>query len=322
MLTPPSAPPFVPSPPHPQPPLTPRNLTDDFRPPATVPRVLPSTPPVSVPRVPPTPASVPPITPAPVPRVMSTPQSASPPAPPSPVAPAPQPARAPTPPPVHHRFHQRQRTAPNRYTPENFKSRAANFLASQESLRAHHHHIALATQALSLAPEKEKLPSLHKFLQGPNKNIWSHSSANELGRLLPDGVGKSRPPDDRIEGTSTIFPIRKHQVPPGRKVTYVSFVCDIRPQKKETHRTRMVAGCDKLDYPGDPSSPAVSVLNSKLMINSILSDASKGAEGTVADISNFYLGSSLKFFQYIRVLASLIPQEIFKEYKLHIEKDG
>ena len=33
-----------------------------------------------------------------------------------------------------------------------------------------------------------------------------------------------------------------------------NFICNIRPQKTETHRVHMTAGSDKLDYPGDASS--------------------------------------------------------------------
>jgi hypothetical protein len=53
----------------------------------------------------------------------------------------------------------------------------------------------------------------------------------------------------------------------------------------------MTAGGDKLDYPGDASSPAISMLDAKLHINSTISDAKNGARYMYLglDIKNFYL---------------------------------
>jgi len=118
---------------------------------------------------------------------------------------------------------------------------------------------------------------LQKLLKGPEKERWNRGNANEFGRLLPHGIGKNRPDNKKIKGTGTIFPIRRHAIPSDRKVTYANFVCNIRPQKAETHRVRMTAGGDKLDYPGDPSSPAEAILDAKLHINSVISDAKHGA---------------------------------------------
>jgi hypothetical protein len=86
----------------------------------------------------------------------------------------------------------------------------------------------------------------------------------------------------------------------------------------------MTAGGDKLDYPGDPSSPAVSLLDAKLHINSTISDAHKGARYLGIDIKNFYLGTPMAFFQYIRVRPSAVPQEVWDDprYDIPIADDG
>ena len=61
----------------------------------------------------------------------------------------------------------------------------------------------------------------------------------------------------------------------------------------------MPAGDDKLNYPGNASSPAVfSMLNAKLHINSTISDAKNGARYFGLDIKNFYLGTPISYFQY------------------------
>ena len=119
-----------------------------------------------------------------------------------------------------------------------------------------------------------------------------------------------------------MFPIQKSMIPPGRTATYENFIPAIRPNKKETHRVRLCAGGNLLDFPGDPSSPAVSLTNAKLHINSTISDAKKGAKYLVLDIKKFYLGNHLTCFQYLRVPLSLIPLEVLTEYEMVPDTDG
>ena len=178
------------------------------------------------------------------------------------------------------------------------------------------HHIATLAADLTPIEKQAKLPSLAKLLQGPDKNVWTRGTANEFGRLLPSGIGKHRPPDQRIKATGTLYPIPKSKIP------YANFIPAIRPNKAKTHRVRICVGGDKLDFPGDPSSPAVSVTNAKLHINSTISDAKRGARYLVMDIKNFYLGNKLTYYQYIRVHISMIPQEVLAEYGLAAESDG
>ena len=68
-----------------------------------------------------------------------------------------------------------------------------------------------------------------------------------------------------------MFFTTKDRIHKYRKITYANFICNILPQKSETHRVRLTAGGDKLDYPIDPSSPAVSLLNMNIHINSTIS---------------------------------------------------
>jgi hypothetical protein len=75
---------------------------------------------------------------------------------------------------------------------------------------------------------------------------WQLSGANEFGRTM-QGVGKTRSKEDRIEGTDTMHLIKKSDIPKNKKITYARFCSDIRPQKTETHQTRLTAGGDQLD---------------------------------------------------------------------------
>ena len=84
----------------------------------------------------------------------------------------------------------------------------------------------------------------------------------------------------------------------------------------------MTAGGDRLDCPYDVSSLAVSMTNSKLHINSTISNAHKGARYLGIDITNFYLGTGMPYYQYMCIHLSKIPQEIKNEYKYVISANG
>ena len=108
----------------------------------------------------------------------------------------------------------------------------------------------------------------------------------------------------------------KDRIPKDRKIPYANIICNIRPQKSETHRVCLTAGGDKLDYPGNPSSPEVSFLNVKIHINSTISRAKNNAKYMCIDIKNFYLGTPMKYFQYMCINKKTIPQEVLDEYNI------
>ncbi len=153
--------------------------------------------------------------------------------------------------------------------------RAIDNIQRAQHAEAYKHHIAAL--ATPIDTTKGNQGSIKKLLKGPDAKIWDRGRANEWGHLLEHGVGLQRPASERIEGSGTLFFVRRANIPADRKVSYANMVCDIRPQKAETHRVRITAGGDRLEYPHDPSSPAVSMLNTKIHINSTISDANKGA---------------------------------------------
>ena len=158
--------------------------------------------------------------------------------------------------------------------------------------------------------ETGKLLNYKQLMRDPKyKKHWSVSSANEFGRL-ENGVG------DRIKGTNTIKFIQKRDVPQARRkdVTYGSFVCNERPEKKEQDRTRYVVGGDRINYPGEVATPTADMLVAKLLFNSVVS--TKNARFMTMDISNFYLMTPLTRPEYIRINLKDIPDKIITEYDL------
>ena len=138
---------------------------------------------------------------------------------------------------------------------------------------------------------------------------WNLSSANEFGRLA-QGVG------GRVKGTNTIFFIHKSQVPADRMkdVTYGKFVCTVRPEKADPNRTRLTVGGNRINYPGEVGTPTAEMMLAKILFNSVIS--TKGARFMTMDIKNFYLGTPMKRFEYLKLKLSDIPQEIIDEYNL------
>ena len=126
-------------------------------------------------------------------------------------------------------------------------------------------------------------------------------------------IGKNRLPSERITCTGTMFFIKKEDVPDNIKVSYANYVCNIRPHRTETHHVRMTACGDRLDYPGGSRSTAVCMLDAELHINITISDAHKGARYLGININNFYLITPMQYFQYIRVLPKMVPQEVWDD---------
>ena len=160
-----------------------------------------------------------------------------------------------------------------------------------------------------LCREDGKKETIDSLLAGKSTKTWSKSLSNEWGRL-------SRGNDYGVKGTETIDFIYKHQVPPENKVTYASCVCDYRPLKDEPCRVRITVGGDKLDYHGDAGSPTANLLETKIIINSTISDAHRGARFMCADIKDHFLATPMQNPECMRVKCKHIPQDIRLKYNL------
>ena len=123
------------------------------------------------------------------------------------------------------------------------------------------------------------------LLHGKDKEVWNKAVSNEIGCLAQGNKYG-------VKATDTIEFIARAQVPNNKKVTYAQFVFDFRLHKTEQHRCCIVTGGDKLDYEEDVSSPATSMLETKILLNSTISDASKGARFISSDL-DFFLASPM-----------------------------
>ena len=188
--------------------------------------------------------------------------------------------------------------------PRSYKTRAAEHLLLQ--------HMASNPEMFDFKGKKKSIDLLLR----EDEVTWGGSLSNEIGRLA-QGIRD-------IKGNNAIIFIPKHKIPKGKKVAYANMVCDLRPLKKEKHRVRLTLGGDVLEYEGNASSPAASLLEAKLLINSTISDAQAGARFMSADLKDFFLQSFLEEPEYIRIHGKYFLSDIRQKYNIDaiIAEDG
>ena len=81
----------------------------------------------------------------------------------------------------------------------------------------------------------------------------------------------------------------------------------------------MVVGGDKLPYEQDSAAPAANLLETKILLNSTISQP--GARFMTVDISNFFLSSTMEELEFMRIHKDDIPQDILRQYEAHLYMD-
>jgi hypothetical protein len=139
------------------------------------------------------------------------------------------------------------------------------------------------------------------------KPLWTQGFGNECGSLF-QGIRD-------IPGTDTCFFTTLKNIPHDRNITYGKIVCDYKPHKKEKERVWLTIGGDMLDYSGDIATSTADITTIKILINISLS--TKDATMMMMDIKNYYLGTPLPRFEYMKMLLSRFPEEIIQKYNLN-----
>ncbi len=88
----------------------------------------------------------------------------------------------------------------------------------------------------------------------------------------------------------------------------------MQPEKAEPNQMHFTVEGDRINYPGEVTTPTAEMLVEKMLFNSVIS--TKGARFMTIDISNFYLMTPLHRPEFIHVKLSDIPDEVIEEYKL------
>jgi hypothetical protein len=137
--------------------------------------------------------------------------------------------------------------------------------------------------------------------------LWTRGFGNECRRLF-QGIRD-------IAGTTMCFFIKLNNIPKDRNITYGKIVCDYKPHKKEKEHVRLTVGGDILDYSDDVATSTADITTFKILINSTLS--TEEATMMMMDIKNYYLGTLLPRFEYMKKLLSRFPEEIIQNYNLN-----
>jgi hypothetical protein len=137
--------------------------------------------------------------------------------------------------------------------------------------------------------------------------LWTRGFGNECGRLF-QGIRD-------IPGTDICFFIELKNIPNDRKITYGKIVCDYKPHKQKKERVWLTVGGNRLDYSGDVATSTADITTFKILINSTLS--TEDAAMMMMDIKNYYIGTPLPRFEYMKMLLSRFPKEIIQKYNLN-----
>ena len=183
------------------------------------------------------------------------------------------------------------------------------FIPHTHGTRSRVHHAANAAinvQHDHSAHSAVNIP--HKQLvQGPDAIHWLLATSKEIGRLA-QGL------KDVLPGTDTMFFIPHSAKPTDRKATYLRIVAEHKPSKLDPYRIRFTAGGDKVEYPGNVSTPTVDISTVKCHLNSVLS--TPAARYMTVDLKDFYLNTPLDRYEYMRIPVTVIPPDIMEQYNL------
>ena len=96
--------------------------------------------------------------------------------------------------------------------------------------------------------------------------------------------------------------------------TYTQIVVDFRPQKKDPNRVQLTAGGNLIKYPGELTTRTADLTTLNCVWNSVLS--TKDTQFMGIDIKNFYLGTPIERYEYMKLDIKIFPQPGINQYSL------
>jgi hypothetical protein len=140
---------------------------------------------------------------------------------------------------------------------------------------------------------------------------WAHAFGKEFRNLMQGNTTTNTP------GTNAIF-VMTHkqilQIPTNPTVTYTWIVVNFRPQKSVPNCVHLTASGNLINYPGELTTQTADLTTTKLLWNSVIS--ANDAKYLCLDIKNFYLGTPLDHFEYMKMPIDIFPQAIVDQYNL------
>ena len=199
-----------------------------------------------------------------------------------------------------HQYPLRNITTTSRYHQRNtgsrsYRSQAADYLYAQHVYQKYVQPIFSASHIYDATGKRQTIDAL---LQGEHGTAgWYPALSNKRGRLAQGN-------DNGVAFTNTITFIPKTDVPKNIKVMYASFACDYRPLKDKKWRICIVVGGDKTF---DTGSPAADIVETKLLFNSVISDAKSGAKFCSMDLKDMFLHTPMTDPEFMKVPYKYFP---------------
>ena len=76
------------------------------------------------------------------------------------------------------------------------------------------------------------------------------------------------------------------------------------------YQIRIIVGDDRLPYEEDARASVANLLETKLLLNSVISDVAKGARFLSVDIKDHFLDTLMRYLEYMKVKYKYIPEDI------------
>ena len=108
-----------------------------------------------------------------------------------------------------------------------------------------------------------------------------------------------------ITGSNTIYFIHPSQKSANRTATYIRIVASYRLQKEDPYRIRFTVGGNRIEYLGNIATPNVELATVRLHLNSVILDVNSSY--MTVDIKDYYLGTSMNRYEYMRIPVKHIP---------------
>ena len=96
----------------------------------------------------------------------------------------------------------------------------------------------------------------------------------------------------------------------------VTYILDHRLLKEEQYRVRITVGGDRFTYLEDYGPSAANLLETKVLINSTISNPRHGARFMSADIKDYFLTTRMAKAEFMKVQYKHIPDDIQIKYNL------
>ena len=184
--------------------------------------------------------------------------------------------------------------------PHTYKHIEINYLVAQHIFQHLSNHIY---------NESVKRQTVDTIINWEQRYLWNQSMSNELGIL-------SQGNDTGVKANNCVDFIHHRDLPNDIKVTYANRLLDCQHLKSYQCIICLVVGGDKLDYALDAGSPAASMLETKFLVNSVISDAKEGSRLMICDLKDFFLCTTMDTSQYMQIPYNYFLEDIRIRYNL------